>query len=313
MADALGHLSLMGIRSGIATWATAYSAVDTPIPFNSEGLTQAYEEIEKNALMGSGAKEPSDQGNLEVVGPTTHELDFNNFDKLLEAIFGTVSTRTFTITDDTLAKYYWVEFEKQVERWRFGACKANKLTISGEKGGIIMATFEHVARLCNRVGTAYPLSAPTNVDRMLFEHLQFRLGDQTDALAAGDKMQIDSFEFALERALKTDDYVNNTDGIYKVEPVPEDMRKVTFSVSFPRYAANTLQGWKDNNTPLQADLLFTRSSETFKLELPELRITEGFNANIEGTGPIRQEGTFRAFKSSNTYMYTGNEARITIT
>ena len=114
--------------------------------------------------------------------------------------------------------------------------------------------------------------------------------------------------------MKTDDYESKNvlgDAIYKVEPVPADFRDVEFKITLNRYAAATLQDWKENGTDLQGDLTFTGAANSMLIQLPHLEIYSGFDANVEGPAPLTQTGVLKAKKSSNAFMYTGNEVRIT--
>lgn len=313
MADALGHNSILGLRTDTAGWDSAYATVNVACHSNSEGIAETYDRIEKNALIGKGGREPSEQGNVGVIGQTTHELDYNNFDWFFEALFGQVSTRAFELTDDHVGKYYWMEWDKGVTGWRYGAAKAAKMTISGEKNGLIMLSMDHVCR-SHAKGAAAGIAAPSNMNRVLFSNGVFRIADQADALAGGDAIGWESFEIVIDRMYKADDYTNEQ--IYAIEPVPGDFREVSMSFAIPRYEAaiDDIVTWKGADTPLQADLTFTRGAETFVLELPELRVTDGFGVNIDGPAPLRQEGSLRAFlNQDNAYMSINNEIKATFT
>jgi hypothetical protein len=313
MADALGHLSKMSIYD-VGTWETAHpGGQGDTVHFVSEGLTEEYERLERLGLVGSGGAEPSDQGNVEVTGTTLHELDYVNFLIFFKYWFADTSS-PYDVSDDTVPYYYWIELEKQVERWRFGPCKLNKITLRGPQDGKVMMELEHTCRQCIRTGTAFNGDTMGSMARVLFKQLEFRIADQVDAIGSGDVVKIESFELVMPRNMKTDDYGSKDssgDAIYKIEPVPADFREITQSLVVPRYAANTFQGWKQNDTPLMGDLSFVNGANMLLFQLPELRITEGFNANVEGPAPLRQEGALRAYKSSNANMYVGNEVRVT--
>lgn len=296
MADTVGLSTKMSLYT-VGAWDTAHpGGTGDQMAFVSETLTQTWQEIMKNALVGSGGREPSDQGNEIVAGNTIHELDYDNFDPFFEMFFGQVSTRTFEFTNDNVSKWYWNEFEKSVERWRFGASKMNTMKISGPNEGLVMLECGHHCRTLSRVATAFAATAPTVTGRVLFKQLTFRIADQVDALGSGDVVPIESFELNMSRNFKVDDYVGGS--VYAVEPVPAEFREVTLNFSMPRYAANTIQGWKQANTKLQADITFAGgASGGIVISIPELRIPEGFDANIEGAGPLKQAGALRAFKN----------------
>jgi len=313
MADTVGLSTKMSLYS-VGSWTASHpGGTGDQMPFNSETLTQTLEEVQRNALLGYGGREPSEQGNEMNAGATIHELDYANFDPFFEMFFGQVSTRTFELTDDNVSKWYWLEFEKKVERWRFGACKMNSLRIYGPEEGKVMIECTHVPRALSRSATAFAATAPTVTGRVLFKQLQFRLADQVDALSAGDEIKIGSFELNMTRNFVTDTFESH--GAYADEAIPNDFREVTLNFSVPRYAANTIQGWKSGGTPLQATLYFDGgASGDFFIQIPEIRIPEGFNANIEGPGPLKQEGAVKCFRNIyNASMGVSNEVKITFT
>ena len=308
MATGLGNLAVMGMKS-VAAWTTAYAAVDVAIPFIDEGLVSAFERIEKEAKVGSAGREPSEQGNLVVAGPVNMEMDYNNYDLLWQGIFGTVASGVYTITDDVVSKYVWIEVDKGVERWRFGASKPMKVTLTGEKNGIVKASADYLCRDLQRNAAAFPGISPATQTKIRFNDLVFRIADQVDAIAGGDAVTIESFEFEFDRGYKDDDYVNAPNVL---EPVPGDWRALTLKFRSPRYTGTFFQDAKAADTPLQADLIFTRGGESYKLELPELEIQSGFDVETTGPEPYVLEGTLACKRSSNAFMFTGNEAKLTI-
>lgn len=323
MADALGTLSKMGLSNGLASWDTAYAAATSIIPFVNETLTSKFDLLENDSLQGYGARLPGDQGVEWLTGATEHQLNYNASDILIAAVMGLNTAGVITISDsiaDFVYKYYAIEFEKQVKRYRFWACKANKFTISGEKDKYCRLVVDWYAKNFDMVDTAFPtLAQPTNV-LVPFDDLVFRLADQANALSAGDVMGIESFEIVLDRSYKTDDYESSaTTPRQPLEPIQGGWRVCELTIKLPRYAANTIAAWKDANTPLQADLIFTGpSTYTKKIEFPDLRISSGFDQNIGGPGPLTVEGKFTAYRSAaiagEPYrMYAGNEMRITVT
>lgn len=318
MADALGIKGKLGIKA-VATWDAAYAAVDTAIPFVDESLSQNFTRIQRQALMGYGGRESSDQGMQSVQGTVNFELDYNNFIPILKAAMGAEAAGVIDITDTITDNFLWLEFEKQVSRFRAGASRISKFTISGDAGSAepIKLSCDFISRDCDRSATAFPTITPQTPDRVIFRHLtQFRMGDQVDVLVAGDQFPLQSFELVFDRNLKPDDYVSATGGAiqFPIEPVENDFRTATLKLKFPRYSADTIPAWKDADTPLQCVFLFSGpSAQSFKIQIPNLRFLEGFNAPVEGPGPMALEGTFELSRSLPGHvMYVGNEFKITI-
>ena len=316
MADALGVLSRMGIVTRSA-WTDAFATVTSMVPFLSEGLTSKFTLMQNDTLQGYGARLPGDQGVEWIQGPTEHHFNYNSLDMFLAAVMGVDTAGTITIADEVTNKYYAFEFEKGAKRYRFCACKGGKFTISGEKDKYIKLAVDWYARIFDMVDTAFPtLAQPTNV-LVPFDDLVFRLGDQADALTGSDVFGIESFEIVFDRAYKTDDYQTHASTPRQpLEPIAGDWRVCELSIKLPRYAANTIAGWKDANTPLQADLMFTGpATYTKKFELPELRVSDGFNMSIGGPAPLTIDGKFTGYRSSagNPMYASGNEMRVIYT
>jgi hypothetical protein len=315
MSDALGSLSKLGFIS-IASWNAAYSAPMAIMPFINETLTSKFTPLEDDSLVGYGGKKAGDFGCEAIGGSTTHYLNYNTIPIFLAAVMGNTAGGVLTIIDDVVDKYYVLEFDKQVSRFRFYACKANKFTISGEKDKLCKVVIDWNAKYFDPVGTAFPtLAQPTNV-LVNFDDLVFRVSDQADALSAGDGLGIESFEIVLDRQYKTDDYTTHpTVPKQALEPVSGGFRASEFSIKVPRFNSIALTAFKKGYIALQADFMFTGpSTYTMKIELPEIRVSEGFDANIGGPEPLNLSAKFTAYRSSaGNPMYVGNEMRITIT
>jgi hypothetical protein len=305
MSDSLGFLSKMAAVS-VANWDSAYNASGIAgIPFTSESFAVNYERIQIDSLIGAGGREPSEQGNQAIEGTTEHELDFDNFELLFEAGFGALGGGTFTIVD-RLAEYLFLEFEKETARYRVGAAKCTKFTISGEKGGLIKCAFDWLAKDFDDNATAWQAGATISSSlKARFLDVDFWLGDQVDALAAGDRFAIDSFEFTFDRGLKGDDYVSTgTAATAKlpIDPVEGARHTATFSMSMPRKSADTIVAWKQADTALQGRLEIARAGTgggSYTLEMAHLVIPDGFDSPISGDAPLTIEGNFEVSRTNN--------------
>lgn len=316
MADAAGVRSKMGIKE-VAGWTSAYATPDIAVPLVSENISQQFERIESDSLYGNGARQPSIKGNEQVQGETIHELDYNNYDSIFKAIFGAEASRVFTISDDDLPEYRYLEFEKDIERWRYGPAKVTKIVISGQSSGsqgIIRLAVTWLVKTRVRTGTAFPAITPATRNLVAFKHMTFRIADLVDAVGGGDEYGINSFEFELDRNLKGDDYDSESANQILV-PIPDGFRvPVGLKLGVPRYNSTNKQliDWRDADTPLQATVNFVSGSEQFLIELPNLRLEEGFEANVGGPGVIPLDGMAKGYPSeAGNPMYVGNEARIT--
>ena len=321
MADAsLGILGRMGIVTGAATWETvSFPGSATTIPFLTETLTPQFNRIEQDSLVGFGGRLPSDQGVEVITGTTEHIMDYTTMHVLLTAVLGDDAAGTITIEDrhgDGSAKAFWIEIDKEHVEYVFGPGKPTKITISGEKDGKITISLDWVFFGFQSKSSGFTGGAWTPTPRMLFEHGIFRVADQVDALQASDEINPDSFEITFDRGMKTDDYVADT--TYPKQtliPIENDFRSAQYKVALPRFESDTFGTWKNADTALQGDIVFTLSGNTLTISMPELRITEGFDASIDGPAALKLDGTFDLYRCGNGShpMGTGNEIEIVYT
>lgn len=300
MSDAHGIGSRMGLVSR-TSWAQAFAAVTSFVPFLDEGLTAAFNRIMDDSLEGEGARLPSEQGNLVVGGTINHNMDYTNMIQYLEYCMGADSGTALTIVN-ALAKYGFLEFDKGVERHRIGAGKMTKFVLSGEKDGIIKCAADWYMYNFAASATAMATPAYTKGDVIYFNQMVFRIADQLNALVAGDAIGIESFEIAFDRAPKADDYESDpTNPQLPLEALENDFRACTLNFKCARFNDDNkhLVGWRGTDTPLQGDLTFTGGSNTMTVKFPQLRITEGFMAPIEGPGVITLNGTCEAYRNAN--------------
>lgn len=331
MADALGILSKMALKTLGSGWNAypTWSAI-TPggalVPFLSESFSSNYSRIQNDTLSGMGGRLPSEQGVEAIPGTTEHYLNYNTMDMFLAYIMGLDtpgSPNVITIVDNITDKYFGMEFEKQTARHRVWPCKAMKMTISGEKDQYCKLSVDWIARNFESTQTAFVASMTQPVNYIVpFDDLVFKIADQLNAIAVGDTVGIESFEIVLDRQYKGDDYTSDNATAAGagpkqcLEPISNSFRGCTLKIKVPRYAVNTFETWKDANTPLMADLLFTYANPTYtkRIEFPELRIIDGFNSNIGGPGILTVEGTLEAYRSSaGNPMHVGNEMRVLYT
>lgn len=313
MSTGLGFLSKCGIKTGIA-WDDAWAAVDTMIPFSDESIIKTIQRVDSIALEGKAGKRVGKQGLIEVAGALNGDLDYYNWGGILEAALGTDTAGVYTFADSN-TKIIRMEFEKSVSRWRIKSAKVNKMTISGNKGESLKIALDIIGMGHSRSATAFPSLSLSNYSQVMFSDSNgyIRIGNQDDALDAGDNIGLESFSLEITNNFKTDDYTN--EGQNLLDPLRNDFREVMFNFKIPRYSADTFQDWKDGGTLLQAALYFTDGTKTFLIEIPEFKIHEGFNANIGGGNILTQEGGNPCYRNSSNTPMTAitDEARITIT
>jgi len=316
MSTGKGVMAECGISTP-ASWGADWAAVSAALPFDEESISETIEWLEDNALEGKASRRAPDSGLIKVAGLLKGDLDYYNWGSMIKAAMGAESSEVYTFADE-LEEIRRIEFEKQISRWRIDSFKVEQMIISGEKGKSLQIEFDLAGRMASRSSTAFPDISISSRSRVKFSTSStdslIRIGNQDDALAAGDAVGWESFKFTIKNNLKADDFTNES--VYALEPFRNGKRDVSLEINIPRYENDTYIDWQNNKTKLQADLYFTDGSKTFKLEIPEMLILSGFDANIPaGGGLIVQQGTFGCYRNlANTPMTAINdEARITIT
>lgn len=321
----LGYASKAGfIHAG--SWSNAFSQATALIPLVTKAIPQSFVELQTEALQGTAAMRDRQDGTELVKGDLVTELDYNNLG-LLRYGLGTVSGGNYDIVDDLSAAVFHLEAELGgTTRLRYANGMVDKFTLAGEfNGKPLRATYSTVFKGRTSSATAFPSLSLTSPQRVFMEHIRdasgfCRIGDLTDALAAGDAVPITGFELTIENGLKTEDVDTSSSQI--IQPVRGGFRKVTFKIKMNRLTATTINflGWKASGTRLQANLAFVKSGESVTLFLPVMKIVEGGEWPLNGAGPLESEVTFECYyngpSGSRINGFTGfafdNEARIVV-
>lgn len=320
-----GYASKVGYYH-VGSWATAFSQANVLVPLAAQSGSRNFVELGSEALLGTAAMRDRQDGTELVKTEVAAELDYNNLG-LLRYGMGSVSGGTYDLVDDLSAAVCHIEADLGgSKRLRYNNAMVDKMSLAGEfNGKPLRLTSSCIAKGRVESDVAFPSLSLTTPQRVYMEHIRdasgmFRIGDLTDALAAGDAVPITGFEFAVEHGLKAEDV--DTSSAYVLQPLRGDWRKVTFKIKLNRMTATTLAflGWKASGTRLQAQLALAKSGESVTLYLPNLKIVDGGEWPIEGPGPLSSEVTFQAYYNGpsgsringNTGFAFDNEARIVV-
>ena len=316
MAIGQGHAArcALGVES---VYETAV-AVTEIIPFSSESINKIFETIEDTYLDGSPGRRQIVNNLIAISGgELSGELVYDEIagapigcERLIRGALG-ASARD---AGNGLNKYYMANelddhytlvFNKQVSAWETVSAKFGSLELTGtlnervtfSAGDIIAANLKRTgdAGIVNAIAAVTSLS-PTNLPQpVLMKDASFRIADQGDAIADGDKIAINGFTLTVSNSLtdsewSTDDSVN-TDQQTSLEPLRNGFREVTFSIQIPRYTSDQMFTWQNSDTPLQADLKFASGGYQFNILIPYLKITEP-SAGVGGPELIKEEVSF---------------------
>lgn len=318
MALGAGYKSIMGAGKE-TTYRTAL-AVDELVPLVSEGFSKVFERIEQDYIHGKAGKSVDDQAPAQVVGAAVSVPIV--YDTIAGAVFGTdllisaamgagafVSTRSqFTLAEE-LTIPITIAFEKDVSVHEAVSCYADSMELSASAGGHLVGNFTYNAHnflqtgdagIVNVVGDLTGLVPTAQPERVLFSDLTIRIADDANALAAGDQIKISEFTLTLNNALTDPDFASpansgHTDSGLSDEYVRNGFREVTFSITLPRYDADTFLTFLKNDEKLAADLKFSDGTNEINIFIPTLKVTE-WNGNVDSPGLVPVTVNFTCFR-----------------
>lgn len=315
---AQGYLSKLAVGKE-STWGTAVS-VDEVVPFTNESLNRAVEKLMNEYLDRTAGVKTAQNGNVSVTGDLTAELVFDEItgavigiESLLYAAFGASSrdatnlTNRYTLTDDINVSYT-VAVNKGVSVWEVQGAKINTLEISASAGGKGKVSVGLIGKNLLRTGDSGIVNTATVINGlaptveptiMTFDQLTVELDTiASGALTSGDAQTVSEFTFTLNNNLSDPTFASGS--TLTLEPIRNGFREVTLQLTFPRYEADTLLGYYNNNTELQAKLKFTSGSKLLNIYLPRFVVSDVPEAAIGGPEIVPLSLTFKA-------LYNGNE------
>ncbi len=322
MAVGIGALTKMSMalhssNNWYATWA---GTGHKQIPFSTESLTKNISQIEYPILQGRVSQTRPSPGFVSVGDNFVVLLDYVNCDDVIKAAMGAESGGLYTF-DNALEQLVEINVDRQVSRAHIAAAKIVGFSLGAS------SMQDTLAMTCNVVGRNLEISSDafgtptgfTDLTPITMKHLTFKIGPLGAALDSSDTKCISGFNIDVNRNFATDIYstvcgTDHDDASFALEPVINGFRETTMTLDLPKYDSDAFITWKNNSTVLQAAFEFVSGTKEFHIELPELVITEGFNAETSGPEMRTLSGTFRAYyNDDNTHMsHITEELAITI-
>lgn len=321
MPTGLGALAKASVAV-CSAWGEAWGSPTLyAIPIVSENITRDQDLIDIPILQGTSGMRKPEQGVIRAGQSFETTLDYNNCGLLIKALMGAESGGVYTMDQDRDFMLKMV-IDRTVSRVFVSSFKVTGGEISC--GGIneaIKLRLDIVAEDVTRSQTAMGAETFTDLRPVLPAHGILRIANLDDALATGDRVSFSAFSLRWQFNMKTDSYgtveSGHADARKIFEPEPDGMRSLELQVTQPKHVSDTFADFKDAFTSLQADFVFTHptSAETFVVELPQLVISQGFDAPTPGPQIRNNSGTFRAYLNDDNTHMSGitNECRITNT
>ena len=198
---------------------------------------------------------------------------------------------------------------------QYTSCYPKSIKISGAKGGLIKCESDifSIHPQTRTVVGSFPSATvpnlPLNFHEMGGTNGYFRIGDQVNALASTDDIQITDFNIDVVTGFD-ELYANESDlatpqALGPMIPVWGMVQpSVKFNFKIPKFTAETFLTFQDNDTALQAELyLYKSATQTLKIQFsnfkikPELTSEDLTGLNIECM--IGRNGIGTSYVNSN--------------
>ena len=306
-----------------STYGTAV-AVTSIVPFISEDINRTINQISANYNDGFAALPQLNNTTKEAGGSLQVQCVFDEIATDIigvdDLIFAALGSGAYDATSgyavykptDELSVSYTVAIKKGSIIWELSGAKITTLEITGQAGGDITMTATFVGKKLLRTGetgitnttSTFSGLTPANIPTLMrFDQGVFRVGALGDALASGDARCISQFTLSINNNLSPATFAttctNHTDGTLTLEPLRNDRRSVTLSVTHPRSNDQDEFGWHLNETELQIDMKFTGSSKNFNFYLPRVRVTAP-TENVSGRALVPKTVQYTALRNGTT-------------
>lgn len=275
------------------------------MPFTSETISQKYDPIEDTSIAGVGFMEVPQQGPRHTEGAVAQNLDVIACETILEAAFGANTAGVFTLGANT--KKLSMCCLNDVNAVELANVYVKRLRIAGSAGGLFTLDYDVLGVTAQDRDVVGNYPTDTDYGEPLTFHEAggtgyFRIGDDTDALAGGDEIEIEDFNLELVTGFDAQ-YCN--EGVSTLTPafgmvVPS----VSGSIKIARHSVDTFLDFIDNDTALQAELyIYKSATENIKIQIPRFKIsgevTDDDIAKQDIEMMIGRNGTGTSYKNSN--------------
>ena len=290
--------------------ARTYQAPTTRIPQTSFTINAMFDMIEDESIDGQAYKALPNQGTKRVEGTLAGIVDVDTIDPILEAAHGAESSQVYSLPSTVNEKTLSIICVDGVKTYKYTGAVIKGITFTSEPNGRLVYSADVIAYTETRDDTAFPAMTYEKGTRIVHHHAGgtgfLRVGDQTNALAAGDNLGLSSLEWGWEWGF--DHEFDNTSQTTLIPLSTICTPKFSFQIS--RHSLDTYLAFRDAGTALQASLYFyASSSATLLVEipnfiLPEAAVTEDDIAKIDIATMVGANGIGSSYSNSNMSFVT---------
>jgi hypothetical protein len=287
--------------------AGTYQEPNTVLPFTTLNIGKKYEHIQDESNIGYAFRDLSLQSIYEVAGNVESQVDVLTVAPLLEAMFGAESSGNYTLPDEENTKTLSLFALDAVKSNKYDGIRLNNAMLKSEAKGPLSFTADLLGETETRDATAWPTMSVVQGTRLQHRHADgtgyIRIGNQDDALGAGDNMGLASWELGVNWnfAAQYDNQAQET-----LTPLSGAAGRPGCSFNFvvARHTADTFLAWRDNHTALQAEIyVYASATAALKIQIPNF-VVPVVNVPDEDVAPINVEAMVARNGYDTTYSNT---------
>ena len=307
MPTNIGFLSVLGAK--LETTFNTAIAVDRSFYAISDTLVNTPTLTFSPGLIGYGAQHRTVRGPSQRQGALTVLHDLGAQNPFLRQCFGAYTAAVvgppaesayYSIVDLTDGIGLTVAIREQLGVREHTGLKMSQIQLTGSPGdGCRIAastTFYRGYALDSVVNPPAILDALVLPDpELVFDEVEIQIGDLTDPLAAGDAKDVTGYTFTFNRNLQQ----RIVNSLVPSEAKENDKRMVQLQLSVPYYDTQQWHDWRDEQTPLQAKLIWASGGASQTLLLPFLSVAAIANDTIGNAGAPSPQITCNVYADFN--------------
>lgn len=274
-------------KFGVVREVSAGSYLDptTLVPVTSCDLKQSFDLIPDESLVGVCFPNAPLQGVRKCGGKIVMDVDALSSAAMLVAMTGTTASPYdlhATANNETLS----ITDLNEVKLNKRAGCSVSQWTITSQPNKALSASLDILGFVAeSRATPTWPGTITINPGTLfLHHHLRStgyaRIGDQADALAAGDAVGLEEVVFGGNWNRK-DDFDNTSQGSLQQLSGGGGRPSASLSFKISRHDSSlatqndTVMGWRDAGTLLQMELYYYASATaTLKVQIPNFRLSD---------------------------------------
>ena len=305
-----GYLSKMGV--GVEANYGVPVAVTQAVALVSENIPDDFTQLPDATLQGRRVGRPADHGTQSIKGDVVVACRYLNSDLLAENFFGSFASgvyRPILTTWDTSCTMAWI---KRGTIWELAGVKVNKIVVA-VTAATVYATFSIMATSLTRSELASTVNTKAMLDdlvintatSMLLFDMKVRLADRSGPIPQDAGYPVSQLTLTMDRPMD-EVYDNTSHGV--TQPLENAKPTTMFTYTIPRHTEDQVFAWRDAQTRLQSEIVFTAGAKKKAYLFPEVAIVTSRNS-ISGPGALPLEVTTECYEQEDVLTSTSISAQ----